>query len=138
MASPGKKPRLGLVEFEGSKDNNLVWLGPGANLSAFVDRNPAVRPEAKYKAVVRLGRAEGEALGAPGPCVVPLSSSDGVRWRMMQDGPILTDDPFDSFNVAFWDEWESRYVIYIRGVAGTWAASKAGCAGSGARRPPTS
>ncbi len=113
-----RKPSLGLVEFEGSKDNNLVWMGPGANLSAFVDTNPSARPEERYKAVVRAGRAEGEALGAPGPCVLALSSPDGVRWRMMQDGPILTDDPFDSFNVAFWDEWENRYVIYTRGVAG--------------------
>ena len=112
------KPSLGLVEFEGSKDNNLVWLGPGANLSAFLDTNPAARPEEKYKAVVRASRAEGEALGAPGPCVLALSSPDGVRWKMMQDGPVLTDDPFDSFNVAFWDEWENRYVIYTRGVAG--------------------
>ena len=113
-----QKPSLGLVEFEGSKDNNLVWMGPGANLSAFVDTNTAAQPEEKYKAVVRLGRAEGEALGAPGPCVVALSSLDGVRWTMMQDGPVLTDGPFDSFNVAFWDEWESKYVIYTRGVAG--------------------
>ena len=112
------KPSLGLVEFEGSKDNNLVWLGPGANLSAFLDTNPAARTGEKYKAVVRASRAEGEVLGAPGPCVLALSSPDGVRWKMMQDGPVLTDDPFDSFNVAFWDEWENRYVIYTRGVAG--------------------
>ena len=44
------KPSLGLVDFQGSKDNNLVWLGPGANLSAFVDTNPSALPEERYKA----------------------------------------------------------------------------------------
>lgn len=112
------KPNLGLLDFAGSKDNNLIWMGPGANFSAFVDTNPATPPERRYKAVVRTGRAEGEALGAPGSCVLALSSSDGIHWRTMQDEPILTDGPFDSFNVAFWDEWTGRYVIYTRGVGG--------------------
>ena len=113
-----EKPSLGLFDFEGSKDNNLVWLRPGANLCAFVDTNPAALPEERYKAVVRLSPAEGEAIGAPGPCVLALSSPDALRWKQMQNGVILTDHPFDSLNVAFWEERESRYVIYTRGVAG--------------------
>ncbi len=112
-----QKPSLGLVDFQGSKDNNLVWMGPGANLSAFVDANPAAAPEQRFKAVVRANRLEGEALGAPGSCVLALSSADGVRWTM-RGQPILTEGPFDSFNVAFWDDWKGQYVIYTRGVAG--------------------
>ncbi len=114
-----EKPSLGLIEFDGSKDNSLIWMGPGANLCVFIDNNPAEPPERRYKAVVRTGRAEGEALGAPGPCVLALSSPDGIGWSLMQEGPILTDDPFDSYNVAFWDEWTNQYVIYTRGVGGT-------------------
>ncbi|MCY4527913.1 MAG: hypothetical protein OXD46_02630 [Chloroflexi bacterium] len=121
-----RKPSLGLIEFQGSKDNNLVWMGPGANLCVFIDKNPAEPPDRRYKAVVRTGRAEAESLGAPGPCVLALSSPDGVNWGLMQDAPILTDDPFDSYNVAFWDEWTSQYVIYTRGVGGTDGPFKGG------------
>ena len=36
----------------------------------------------------------------------------------MQDEPILTDRPFDSHNIAFWDAEREEYVAYTRGVAG--------------------
>ena len=121
-----EKPNLGLCEFNGSKDNNLIWMGPGANFCVFIDTNPAEPPERRYKAVIRTGRIEGEALGAPGPCVLALSSPDGINWAQMQDGPILTDDPFDSYNVAFWDEWTKQYVIYTRGVGGSDGTFKGG------------
>ena len=35
-----RKPHQGVLEFEGSKDNNLVWMGPGINLAPFRDANP--------------------------------------------------------------------------------------------------
>ena len=36
------KPNLGLFEWNGSKDNNIVWLSPGThNFTAFRDDNPA-------------------------------------------------------------------------------------------------
>ena len=120
------KPNLGLIEFAGSKDNSLVWVGPGANMCAFIDTNPAALPDQRYKAIVRTGRDEGRTVGAPGPCVLALCSSDGIRWRSMRSDPILTDAPFDSFNVAFWDEWNGQYVIYTRGVAGSGGSFKGG------------
>ena len=45
------KPDLGLFEFNGSKQNNIVWTGIGAHcMAVFKDTNPACAPEAKYKA----------------------------------------------------------------------------------------
>ena len=87
------KPSLGLKEFQGSKDNNLVWMGPGANLCVFIDINPVEPPERRYKAVVRTGRLEAEALGASGPCVLALSSEDGINWGLIQDAPISDGRP---------------------------------------------
>ena len=101
-----EKPRLGLIEFQGSKDNNLVWTGPGNNMSPFLDLNPDVPDEEQYKAIVRTGD------------ILALVSPDGLRWRLMQDEPILTDRPFDSHNIAFWDMAREEYVAYTRGVAG--------------------
>jgi hypothetical protein len=105
-----EKPDLGIFEVNGSKDNNIVWMGPGANMVPFRDPNPEVPDEERYKAIVR-----GDSV------VRALVSPDGLHWRLMQDEPILTDGPFDSVNLAFWDVWRGEYVAYTRGVAGKGA-----------------
>ena len=48
------KPSLGLIEFNGSKDNNIVWTEPGINLAPFKDANPDAKPEEQYKAFIRV------------------------------------------------------------------------------------
>ena len=48
------KPELGLIDYRGSTKNNLVWPVPGVNcstLSVFIDRNPAAKPEERYKSI---------------------------------------------------------------------------------------
>ncbi len=99
-----EKPRLGIIDFQGSKDNNLVWAGPGNNMAPFLDGNPDVPPDERYKAIVRVG------------AVFALVSPDGLHWRLMQEEPILTEGQFDSHNIAFWDEWCGEYVAYTRGM----------------------
>ena len=101
------KPNLGILEYDGSRDNNIVWLGPGANMAPFRDDNPGIADDERYKAVVRT-----RDLWA-------LASPDGVHWRLLQKEPISTAGPFDSFNVSFWDPWREEYVAYTRGKAGT-------------------
>ena len=102
-----EKPNLGLMEYEGSRDNNIVWMGPGANMAPFKDRNPRAPENERYKAVVRTND------------LWALVSPDGLNWRQMQKDPISTDGPFDSLNVSFWDPWREEYVAYTRGKAGT-------------------
>lgn len=111
-----QKPALGIVEFSGSKENNLVWDGAAGNMAPFRDDNPAAKPEERYKAVVR------------GRDVFALVSPDGLQWKLAQAEPILTDRPFDSHNVAFWDGPTGRYVAYTRGMR------KDGELGQGMRR----
>ena len=101
------KPDLGIVEFQGSKNNNIVWTEPGINFSPFKDGNPNAAPDEQYKAVIRDKRV-----------VLALCSPDGIHWKTMRREPILTDHPFDSLNLAFWDTWREEYVAYCRGVAG--------------------
>jgi len=101
-----EKPELGLLEFQGSTANNLVWTGPGNNMAPFRDDSPGVPDDERYKAIVRQRE------------VYALVSPDGLRWRLMQEEPILTEGPFDSHNIAFWDTWRREYVIYSRGAAG--------------------
>lgn len=101
------KPNLGLVEFGGSKDNNIVWTEPGINFAPFKDANPNAKPEQRYKAFIRDKRV-----------ILALSSPDGIHWDLMREEPILTDYPFDTLNVPFWDTQREEYVGYCRGVAG--------------------
>ncbi len=99
-----RKPELGIIEFNGSKANNLVWDGEAANLSPFRDDNPNANPDKRYKAV---GRDRD---------LYALVSPDGLHWKLASDKPIFTDRPFDSHNIAFWDPVDKQYVAYTRGV----------------------
>lgn len=99
-----RKPKLGIIDFDGSKDNNLVWDGAAGNMAPFRDDNPACKPDERYKAVVR------------GADLYALVSPDGLHWKLADEGPILTDRPFDSHNIAFWDSVTEQYVAYTRGI----------------------
>ncbi len=101
-----EKPSLGVVEFDGSTDNNLVWRGPGNNLSLFRDDGPGVPAEERYKGIVRTSD------------LLALVSADGLRWRLRREAPIHTERPFDSHNIVFRDPFRGDYVIYARGVGG--------------------
>ncbi len=103
-----EKPNLGIVEYEGSKDNNLVSLGDqGMDLTPFRDDNPNAADDEHYKGVVR---------PHAGKAMYAVVSPDGLRWRLKQPEPILDDPPFDTQNIAFWDTWREEYVFYTRGV----------------------
>ncbi|NKB69477.1 MAG: hypothetical protein GKR89_20590 [Candidatus Latescibacteria bacterium] len=102
-----RKPELGLVNFQGSKANNIVWAGPGINLAPFKDGNPQCLPDERYKALIRIERV-----------LYALVSADGLSWRLLQQEPVLTDYPFDTLNRPFWDSWRGEYVAYCRGVGG--------------------
>ena len=59
------KPNLGLFEFDGSKENNIVWNGIGTHcFTPFKDSNPAASQDAKYKALAS-GRPRGKKACMP-------------------------------------------------------------------------
>jgi len=107
------KPILGLFEFEGSKDNNIVWVGnhhvAGGNpstLSIFKDLKPGVSAEERYKAT---GVAHGGGLQG-------MVSPDGLRWKLLQQKPVVPPvGAFDSHNITLWDASRQHYVSYTRG-----------------------
>ena len=96
------KPRLGLFEFGGSTNNNIVWTGKGShNFAPFKDLRPGVPPQDRYKAL------------AGGP-LIALKSADGIRWQKMREEPVISDGAFDSQNLAFWDAYQRRYLAVYR------------------------
>ena len=121
-----QRPTLGLVEFNGSKQNNILLQGIGAhNFTAFRDTNPDARPEARYKAVGRGVRTPDGKIGTVHQ-LFAFQSADGIHWQRMQEQPILTDGRFDSQNVAFWDGTRRQYVCYFRDMLGGYRAIRSG------------
>lgn len=102
------KPNLGLFEFDGSKENNIVWDGIGTHcFTPFLDVNPACPPDARYKAIAR-----GRPRGRKG--LYAFKSADGIHWTLAAEGPVITEGAFDSQNLAFWDPVRKVYVDYHR------------------------
>lgn len=111
------RPSLGIVEFQGSKDNNIVWPTPGHsghNLCVFLDGNPAAANSERYKAIMH-----GPVLEGKRATICGLVSPDGIHWEPAQPEPLLIapeeDRHFDSHNQCFWDGARGRYAIYARG-----------------------
>jgi hypothetical protein len=102
------KPELGLFEYAGSKQNNIVWDGIGTHcFVAFKDANPKAPPDARYKGIAR-GRPRGQR------GLYVFKSPDGVHWSLIGNEPVITDGAFDSQNLAFWDPHLGAYREYHR------------------------
>jgi len=100
------KPKLGLFEFDGSKQNSVVYSGVGTHgFSPFKDANPDAPPEAKYKALGVGGGKRG---------LYAFQSPDAIHWTLMSKDPVITKGAFDSQNLAFWDPARKLYVDFHR------------------------
>jgi hypothetical protein len=116
-----EKPSLGLCDFEGSSDNNIVLDQKNCELRdmvyVFLDNNPDCPDDQRYKAI---GRDLDKALS----CYI---SADGLRfrkgWRMSAQGA------FDTQNIAIWVPELKAYMAFVRdfhdspciyGTSGGW------------------
>ncbi len=110
------KPNLGLVEFNGSRSNNIV-VGRGAggveqvSSEGMVFYDPTAPPEERFRYAVRLSDEYKHT--------VVFSSPDGIRWRLTHKKVLTFTHPegrqhLDSQNVIFWDDRIGKYVAYMR------------------------
>ena len=107
------RPSLGIVDFRGSKDNNIILnlemlakfeFTGFDNFSVFYDENPACPADDKYKMVAWW---QGHA------SLIALFSADGIHFTKSR---FITDDgEFDSQNRAFWSKEHNKYFCYFRG-----------------------
>lgn len=103
------KPSLGIYEYNGSNDNNIVLMNQQPlchNFAPFLDKNPHSKPTERFKALA----------GTQNSGLVAFVSEDGFRWKRIQQEPVFRKGIFDSQNVAFWSEEEAQYVCFFR----TW------------------
>lgn len=83
-----ERPRIGLYEFQGSRDNNMVLQGKDAhNFTPFLDTNPAAAAHERYKGV------GGQYTTTPhlrnGSMYGYASAADGIRWKRTSERPII-------------------------------------------------
>ncbi|MDF1811810.1 MAG: hypothetical protein P1V20_06335 [Verrucomicrobiales bacterium] len=110
------RPKLGIIEVNGSKENNVVWKGVEShNFAPFIDTNPDAKPEKRYKAlggVTAPGKnwQYGETAGG----LYAFASADGIHWDKIRQEPVITKGAFDSQNLAFYDTTRSRYACFSR------------------------
>lgn len=101
------RPNLGLFEYNGSRDNNLILAGMApfsSNFSPMIDTRPGVPADQRYKALAGT-RVSG---------LVAFQSADGIRWKKLREEAVFRAGMFDSQNLAFWSETEGKYVMYFR------------------------
>lgn len=102
------RPSLGLVEFDGSKANNILFKGRhSGSFAPFVDRNPGAKPDERYKALCY------EVVERHGT-MQAMASADGVNWRRMKAGSVVPPGEYDSLNCVSWDAIERRYRVFDR------------------------
>lgn len=115
-----RKPALGIINFKGSKENNLVFdemqttsLSSGGNLWPFKDENPNAKESERYKAIIPFRMRGHKPDGTP---LMAVASPDGLHWKRMQQNPV--DDAWalrsEKTNMTFWDSNKKKYVMYIR------------------------
>lgn len=135
------KPELGLVEFEGSKKNNIIYCGPAAAGHIFED--PSAPPEERFKLVGMTGGLYDRLLDERGfpiligdefstsfeeqdsqrekhqgkwgqlkGFVVGAVSPDGLHWTDIEK-PLLAEF-CDGDNIVHYDQKLGKYVGYLR------------------------
>jgi hypothetical protein len=114
-----ERPRLGLYEIRGTRDNNVVFTAPDRasygeshNFAPFFDTNPNASPDARWKAVAL--RIAPDAAGEERRMLTVLGSADGFQWRHLAAEPVIREGAFDSLNVAFFDPHVRRYACHFR------------------------
>ena len=104
------KPNLGIREFNGSTDNNIILnetdLSPD-NFFVFKDTNPNCQPEARYKAIT----ADHDEYG--GLYLQAYYSANAIHFNRQH--MIARADYYDTLNTCYYDPKLKLYVAYIRG-----------------------
>lgn len=123
------RPHLGLFEFQGSKQNNIVCHGPfgfedGKLLFPYPNMKPGAPPELRYLAPgARVDRSNGTEVIR----LFLFASPDRVTWKQVGEKPIINGlgttnhstyyppkNLLDSDHSLFWDALSGQYFLYLR------------------------
>jgi len=100
-----ERERVGIVEIEGSRDNNVVVSGISDNATVFLD--PKASPRQRFKLLVTRYWMDPNKSG-----LYLYTSADGLHWTFHPTRLL----PFfsDTLNQVFYDTRLDKYVAYLR------------------------
>jgi len=107
-----ERPVIGLYEYGGSKENNIVFRDTDNNAAyrgvgeTVVFFDPNGKAEERFKMIASKGWPDPHTAG-----LYCHTSPDGVHWTA---GPRVLDICPDTANQAAWDRQRGKYVAYIR------------------------
>lgn len=126
-----RKPDLGIVEWKGSRKNNILLPSPDLQYTFSELDGPAVfidpaatSPKTKYKMIVKIASIHKKDNKEPSPIpdapekTLPkgqylFGSPDGIHWNLLSDEK-MSRGPCDTQYSAFWDGRIDKYVAYTR------------------------
>ena len=110
-----ERPSLGIVEFEGSRDNNIISLSGLEGITGHVFLDPNASDEERYKVAgltnIRSYRPEAKSMsGIMGAAVSP----DGIHWKRLPEP--LWDSYYnnDGGPSIYFDHKLEKYVLFTR------------------------
>jgi len=111
-------PNLGVVEYEGSTNNDYIFAGNPMYAMVFEDLNPNKRPEEKYKVTAWVANRG----------IYLYFSPDGIRWRRNETCmlPLVSGGEAETY----WDDQRGLYVDFIKRDS---SFKTKGCPGGGRR-----
>jgi hypothetical protein len=104
-----EKPALGLVEYDGSRANNIVFIGNerAENVNVLLDHHEGT-PDRRYKMLYWDRGAQNGPLG-----INVAFSPDGLHWTQYAGNPIVTGTS-DTHSLLGWDNRQHCYVAFFR------------------------
>jgi len=93
-----EKAPLGVVEWKGSKQNNLVTAAPGDGFLYHVLHDPSDVPARRFKGLFGLEKRQ------------PAVSADGLHWTMLPVPPVPSQDE----SQLNWDEGTRRFIATVK------------------------
>lgn len=109
------RPNLGMCEFRGSRDNNIIMTQIPDNITVMKDENPACPPEHRYKAIMETQDLTGYANADPNKSrsgLICMVSADGIHFEKYC--VISQGYAYDSQNSVHWNAHAGKYYCYFR------------------------
>lgn len=103
-----EKPSLGLIEHQGTRENNIYVFGQPQAFTPFVDPNES-DPARRMKSSVNSLRID----------TALAYSADGLRWTQYRNGAAITGRASDTISQVLWDPFAKVYRLYTRTDYGT-------------------
>ena len=106
-----EKPNLGIVDYNGSKENNIIIGKIPDNFTVMKDQNPNCPPQMKYKALSSVREID-YTDGNKRNMLALFVSADGIHFE--RHSIISRGYAYDTQNSLHWNRHNGKYYCYIR------------------------